>query len=139
MSFKFHCMVLGLAATAMLNAVPLSAAARSDAKPGTLPITTRSKEARKLFESGLLKLENLHSIEGMQDLRKAAAIDPDFGMAEILLSLESVDPAVDPEERVAWRQKAQAARSKVTSGEQLVIDWMANSSEGKIVPAIQAM
>lgn len=139
MVFRLRSIALGLAATVALNAVPLLAAAKPDVKPGTLPITTRSKEARKLFESGLLKLENLHSIEGMQDLRKAAAIDPDFGMAEILISLESVDPAVDPEERVVWREKAQAARSKVTSGEQLVIDWMANSSEGKIVPAIQAM
>jgi tetratricopeptide (TPR) repeat protein len=139
MSFSFRVFILGFAAIAVLNAAPLCAGVDSGATPGTLPITTRSKEARKLFDSGLVKLENLHSIEGMQDLRKAAAMDPDFGMAEILISLESVDPAVDPEERVAWREKAKAARSKVTSGEQLVIDWMADSSEGKIVPAIQAM
>lgn len=138
MSFKLRSVVLGLAAIAVLNAGPLHAAARPDAM-GTLPITTHSKEARKLFDSGLVKMENLHSVEGIQDLRKAAEIDPAFGMAEILISFESVDPAVDPAEKVAAREKAKAARAKVSHGEQLVIDWIADSSEGKMVPAIQAM
>ena len=139
MSFALRSIILGLAATAVLTAEPLCAAVGSGANPGTLPITTRSKEAHRLFDRGLLKLENLHSAEGMQDLRKAAALDPDFGMAEILISFESVDQVVDPEEKVAEREKAKAARSKVSPGERLVIDWIADSSEGKIVPAIQAM
>lgn len=139
MSFKLRSVVLAFTATAILNAGSLLAAARPDAKPGTLPITTRSKQARSLFESGLVKMENLHSVEGIQDLRKAAKIDPGFGLAEILISFESVDQAVDPAEKVAAREKAKAARAKVSHGEQLVIDWIADSSEGKMVPAIQAM
>jgi tetratricopeptide (TPR) repeat protein len=123
----------------ILAAMPLWAVAPPHAPANTLPITTHSKQARQLFDSGLVKMENLHSIEGIQDLRKAAQLDPDFALANILISFESVDQAVDPEEKVAARERAKAARGKVSHGEQLVIDWIANSSEGKIIPAIQAM
>jgi tetratricopeptide (TPR) repeat protein len=106
---------------------------------GALPITTKSAPARQLFVGGLVKLQNLHGPEAMQDLRKAVQLDPDFALANIMISFESVDPSVDPAEKVAARERAIAAKSKVSRGEQLVIEWLANSSEGKIVPAIQAM
>ena len=106
---------------------------------GILPITTKSAPARQLFVGGLVKLQNLHGPEAMQDLRKAIQLDPDFALANIMISFESVDPSVDPAEKVAARERANAAKSKVSRGEQLVIDWLSNSSEGKIVPAIQAM
>src|SRR5215467_13198595 len=101
---------------------------------GILPITTKSAAARQLFVDGLVKLQNLHGPEAMQDLHKAIQLDPDFALANIMISFESVDPSVDPAEKVAAREKAIAARSKVSRGEQLVIDWLSNSSEGKIVP-----
>ena len=106
---------------------------------GILPITTKSTPARQLFIGGLVKLQNLHGPEAMQDLRKAVQLDPDFALANIMISFESVDPSVDPAEKVAARDKANAAKSKVSRGEQLVIDWLSSSSEGRIVPAIQAM
>jgi tetratricopeptide (TPR) repeat protein len=135
---KLRFMLLALTSSAILTA-PLWAVAPPDAPATTLPITTHSKQARQLFDTGLVKMENLHSIEGIQDLRKAAQVDPDFALANILISFESVDQAVDPEEKVAARERAKAARGKVSHGEQLVIDWIGNSSEGKIIPAIQAM
>jgi tetratricopeptide (TPR) repeat protein len=106
---------------------------------GILPITTKSAPARQLFIGGLVKLQNLHGPEAMQDLRKAVQLDPDFALADIMISFESVDPSVDPAEKVAARDHANAAKSKVSRGEQLVIDWLTNSSEGRMVPAIQAM
>src|SRR5947208_639521 len=106
---------------------------------GSLPITTKSAPAHQLFVDGLVKLQNLHGPEAMQDLHKAIQLDPDFALANIMISFESVDPSVDPAEKVAARDRANAAKSKVSRGEQLVIDWLSNSSEGKIVPAIQAM
>jgi tetratricopeptide (TPR) repeat protein len=136
---KLRFIFLALISLAILVPLPLRAVATPDAPASTLPITTHSKQARHLFDSGLVKMENLHSIEGIQDLRKAAQLDPDFALANILISFESVDQAVDPEEKVAARERAKAARSKVSHGEQLVIDWIANSSEGNIIPAIQAM
>jgi tetratricopeptide (TPR) repeat protein len=116
-----------------------AAAETAPKEQGILPITTKSSAARQLFVGGLVKLQNLHGPEAMQDLRKAVQLDPDFALANIMISFESVDPSVDPAEKVAARERANAARSKVSPGEQLVIDWLANSSEGRMVPAIQAM
>jgi hypothetical protein len=84
---------------------PRWAAAAPAHSDNTLPITTHSRQARQLFDSGLVKMENLHSIEGIQDLHKAAQLDPDFALANILISFESVDQAVDPEEKVAARER----------------------------------
>jgi tetratricopeptide (TPR) repeat protein len=106
---------------------------------GNLPITTKSPEARQLFEGALVKLENLHGPEAMQDFRRAVKMDPDFAMANILISFNSVDPTVDPAEQVAARNQANGAKDKVSPGEKLVIDWLTNSSEGKMIPAIQNM
>ncbi|HKD78811.1 MAG TPA: hypothetical protein VKH81_03910 [Candidatus Angelobacter sp.] len=106
---------------------------------GILPITTKSAPARELFIGALVKLENLHGPEAMQDLHKAIQLDPDFALANIMISFESVDASVDPAEKVAARDRANAAKSKVSRGEQLVIDWLTNSSEGRMVPAIQSM
>jgi len=106
---------------------------------GVLPITTKSVAARQLFVDGLVKLQNLHGPEAMEAFHKAVQLDPDFALANIMISFESVDPSVDPAEKVAARDRANAAKSKVSRGEQLVIDWLTNSSEGRMVPAIQAM
>jgi tetratricopeptide (TPR) repeat protein len=106
---------------------------------GVLPITTKSPAARQLFVGALVKLQNLHGPEAMQDFRKAIQLDPDFALANIIMSFESVDQTVDPAEKVAARERANAARTKVSRGEQLVIDWLTNASEGRMVPAIQAM
>ncbi len=92
-----------------------------------------------MFEGGLVKLENLHGPEAMQDFRQAVRRDPDFALANIMISFASVDPTVDPAEQVAARNKANAAKAKVSAGERLVIDWLTYSSEGKMIPAIQAM
>ncbi|HWZ46315.1 MAG TPA: tetratricopeptide repeat protein [Candidatus Saccharimonadales bacterium] len=116
-------------------------AAKSNPRPqqGVLPITTKSLPARQLYEGALVKMQNMHGPQAMQDLRQAAKLDPDFAMANIMISFASVDPTVDPAEQVSARDKANAARSKVGHGEQLVIDWLTDSSEGKMIPAIQAM
>ncbi len=117
----------------------LAAAETAPRDQGILPITTKSAPARQLFVGGLVKLQNLHGPEALQDFHKAIQLDPDFALANIMISFESVDAAVDPAEKVAARERANAAKSKVSRGEQLVIDWLSNSSEGRIVPAIQSM
>ena len=128
-----------LAVFAVCFATLSFAAETAPREQGILPITTKSTPARQLFAGGLVKLQNLHGPEAMQDFHKAIQLDPDFALANIMISFESVDAAVDPAEKVAARDRANAAKSKVSSGEQLVIDWLTNSSEGRMVPAIQAM
>ena len=123
-------------------AVCIAAFAAAETAPreqGILPITTKSTEARRLFVGGLVKLQNLHGPDAMLDFHKAIQLDPDFALANIMISFDSVDASVDPAEKVAARDRANAAKSKVSPGEQLVIDWLTNSSEGRIVPAIQSM
>src|SRR5215467_14492153 len=115
------------------------AAVPQQQQTGILPITTKSQEARQLFVGALIKLENLHGPEAMQDFRRAVKIDPDFAMASILISFNSVDQTVDPAEQVAARKQANAAKDMVSPGERLVIDWLSDASEGKMVAAIQNM
>src|SRR5215471_1610064 len=115
------------------------AAVPQQQQTGALPITTKSPEARQLFQGALIKLENLHGPEAMRDFRSAVKMDPDFAMANILISFNSVDPTVDPAEQVAARNQANGAKDKVSPGERLVIDWLTNSSEGRMIPAIQNM
>src|SRR3954451_2161776 len=109
-------------------------AGASSGDPG-ITVTTSSPEARELFTAGLARCQTLHLREGFQLWRKAAQVDPDFALVHILLSNFSPDPA----ERVAEREKALAVRKHASAEEQLVIDWLSNSSKGQLVPAIQAM
>ncbi|HEV3317641.1 MAG TPA: tetratricopeptide repeat protein [Candidatus Angelobacter sp.] len=111
----------------------------SAGQPGNVPVTTKSEEARQLFAGGVVKLENMHGPEAMKDFRKAVQLDPDFAFADIMISFVTVDQNVDPAEQMAARDKAKAARSKISHGEQLIVDWLTSSSEGKMVAAIQAM
>ena len=122
-----------------IGSAPLSAQTEEKHLPDSLPITTKSPEALTLFQGGLVKLENLHGPEAMEDFRHAVKLDPDFALANIMMSFASVDPTVDPAEQVAARKRANASRAKVSPDEQLVIDWLTNSSEGRMIPAIQAM
>ena len=100
-----------------------------------IQVTTRSAKARELFEQGLAQCQTLHLREGFATWRKAAQADPHFALVHILLANFSPDPA----ERVVEREKALASRKRVSPEEQLVIDWLSNSSQGRFVPAIQAM
>jgi len=106
---------------------------------GVVPVTTKSAEARDLYLHAMIKLENLHGEEAMQDMRKAVQLDPDFALANVIISFPTVDPVVDPAEQVTARERANAAKAKVSRGEQLIIEWVINSTEGHMVPAIQAM
>jgi tetratricopeptide (TPR) repeat protein len=104
-----------------------------------VPITTSSPQAHDLYVHAMVKLQNMHGEEAMQDFRKAVQLDPNFALANVIISFPTVDANVDPAEQVAARDKAKAAKAKVSRGEQLIVDWIANSSEGRMVPAIQAM
>lgn len=127
-----------LAAAILMIALSAGVAAQTpvahSSDPG-ITITTKSPQARAFFVQGLAECQTLHLRAGFQLWRKAADADPNFALAHILLSNFSRDPA----ERVTERQKALAARPYVSREEQLIIDWLSNSSQGKWVQAIQAM
>ena len=128
-TFAFITFAFALTAAASTNGVNTTS---SDAG---ITVSTKSPQARAYFEQGLAECQTLHLREGFALWRKAEKADPDFALVHILLSNFSRDPA----ERVSEREKALASRRFASREEQLVIDWLSNSSQGRWVPAIQAM
>ncbi|HWZ43086.1 MAG TPA: tetratricopeptide repeat protein [Candidatus Saccharimonadales bacterium] len=103
--------------------------------PDGMEMTTKSAKARASFVDGLAKMETLHIDEGLQSWRNAAKQDPNFALAHIFLAYF----AQDPTEQVRERDKALATRPLAGPEERLIVDWLANASKSKWIPAIQAM
>jgi len=114
-----------------LAALPVSAERHTTG----MQMSTKSAQARSFFELGLAKMETLHIEAGLENWRKATKADPNFALAHIFLAYF----AQDPTEQVAERDKALAVRQMAGPEEQLIVDWLANSSKSQLVPAIQAM
>ena len=114
--------------------VCVSAAYGTDHK-GDMQISTKSREARGLFQQGLTKIEALHEQAGLVDWRKAVQADPKFALAHILITFFTLDPA----EQLAEREKALATRQFASEEEKYIIDWLANASQSLWLPAIQSM
>ena|ERR1700694_3053589 len=100
-----------------------------------IQVTTKSSQARSYFEQALAKQQTLHLEEALDGFHKAVQADPQFALGHMLLSYFSQDPA----EQVSERDKALASRELASKEEQLIIDWLSDSSKGQWIPAIQAM
>jgi tetratricopeptide (TPR) repeat protein len=98
-------------------------------------ISTKSPKAHALFEEAMSKIELLHVQAGLENLRKSVQADPHFALGHIMLTFFSEDPA----EQVRERDKALATRQYAGPEEQMIIDWLANASRARWIPAIQAM
>src|SRR5712675_973249 len=102
---------------------------------GSIPISTRSQEARKFVEISLDKYEN-HIVGGaVVNARKAINRDPQFALGYAALSLASLGGI--PDAAALGRAKALAPRA--TRDEQLLIRWMTSISDRDLLPAITAM
>jgi len=101
----------------------------------TLPVTTGSLKARKLYEAGRTDFENLKVDKALENWRKATKLDPQFALAHIEIALVSRDPA----EQNSELKQAKAFTRQVTSGERLFIRWVAGVRENNYVAGIQAM
>ena len=110
--------------------------AREHSQKGAMPITTKSREVRRLLEEAWrLNLDEVQQAQAIEVLQKAVKIDPNFAFGHLLLSQCSLDPG----EQVREQQKASATRSHAGPGEQLVIDWFQNAADHKLIPAITDM
>jgi tetratricopeptide (TPR) repeat protein len=105
------------------------------AHSSNLPVTTSSPQARKHFERAMRSFEDYRLNECIQDLREATKADPKFAQAFILIAKISKDPV----EQAAARKRAQALGPSVSSGEQLLIRWLADAQEDNYLAAIAAM
>jgi len=112
-----------------------SALALAHDVPTGMHISTKSPQAHVAFEKGLAKMEMLHIQDGLESFRAAVQADPQFALGHIVLMFFSQDPT----EQVVERDKALAARASANPEEALIIDWLANASQARYIPAIQAM
>ncbi|HEX4603607.1 MAG TPA: tetratricopeptide repeat protein [Candidatus Angelobacter sp.] len=103
--------------------------------PTGMHISTKSPQAHAFFEKGVEKMEMLHIEDGLQNMRNAVKADPQFALGHIFLTFFSQDPT----EQVAEREKALATRAFADAEEKLIVDWLANASQSRLLPAIQAM
>jgi tetratricopeptide (TPR) repeat protein len=103
--------------------------------PSGMHISTKSQQAHVYFEKGMQKMEMLHIQDGLENFRNSVKADPQFALGHVILMFFTQDPT----EQVAEREKALAARASANPEEALVIDWLANSSQSRSIPAIQAM
>jgi tetratricopeptide (TPR) repeat protein len=102
---------------------------------GSIPVSTRSEEARKLVEISLDKYEN-HIVDGaLANARKAIHRDPQFALGYAALSLASLGSIPDS----AALGRAKALLPHATPDEQLLIRWMTSISDHDLLPAISAM
>jgi tetratricopeptide (TPR) repeat protein len=104
-------------------------------KGAQLPVTTSSTRARTDFEAAMQDFEQYRLNDSLQFLRAATKSDPKFAQAFIMIAKISKDPA----EQTEARQQAKQLASGVSSGEQLLIRWLAGAQEDDYLPAIAAM
>jgi tetratricopeptide (TPR) repeat protein len=101
-----------------------------------LPLTSKSAEARRLAEEGMmLDLDQVEQATAIEMLRQAVKIDADFAMGHEFLAQISLDPA----EQVSEQQKAFNTRAHATAGEQLAIEWYQDAMDHKLISAIMKM
>jgi tetratricopeptide (TPR) repeat protein len=132
---RWTALLLVLLGTAALGASTRHRAPKLAHRPATLPVTTKSAPARAKFEDGMVALEQLRRGEAVNDMRAAVKRDPRFAQAWILIS----HLTHDPDEQATARARAEQLAPRVTSGERLLIRWLAGIQEGNFVPAISAM
>ena len=102
---------------------------------GSIPVSTRSQEARKFVELSLDKYEN-HIVDGaLNNARRAIQKDPQFALGYAALSLASLGSIPDS----AALGRAKSLLSRATPDEQLLIRWMTSISDRDPLPAISAM
>jgi tetratricopeptide (TPR) repeat protein len=98
------------------TSVPRSVA--DDAVARSLPVTTKSEEARAAFNEGRLQLFGFNHDEAIRAFRRAATLDPDFAMAywgvATALGPHINNPAVSPEKSKDAIEALKSARDRIT-------------------------
>jgi tetratricopeptide (TPR) repeat protein len=105
-------------------------------KTDTIPITTKSAEARRDYDMGVVHYEDLLKLDsGLEYFREAVKADPRFALGHAMLGFATFDP-VEGERHRALATKYIAT---ATPDERLLIRWMNGTKNGQLVPAIAAM
>jgi predicted Zn-dependent protease len=102
---------------------------------GTLPVTTKSDDARKLVETAIDQYENVLLDLSVENARKAIAKDPHFALAYAIWSYA----ANRNQPAASALQRAKTLAPKATPDEQLLVNWLVDVQEGNNIAAIGAM
>jgi len=121
--------------TAARNATPVAPMVHRQQLFGTLPVATRSDDARKLLETALDQYENGLLDMSVATAHKAAAKDSHFALAYAVWSYA----AHRGQPSVQALQHAKTLATRGTPEEQLLANWMIDVQQGEILPAIGAM
>lgn len=92
-----------------------------------VPVTTNSKEAKKIFMQGRDKMENSQTIAAAELFDKAIALDPNFALAH----LYRAQTGGTREVVLKHRELASTLSDKVSEGERHIIKYTIASAEGK--------
>jgi len=101
----------------------------------TLPVSTKSPEAARAFESAMVHYENHRWHNALDAWNEALKFDPDLAQAYVWISFTTGDPAEESRDRA----KAESLINSVTPGEQLLIRWLAGVRENRYLEGIVAM
>lgn len=102
---------------------------------GSIPISTRSEETRKLLEQAIDQYENVLLDLSVANAHKAAERDPKSPLAFAVWSFAA---RRDQPSAEALR-KAETLASRGTPDEQLLVRWMTSLQKEDMLPAISAM
>jgi predicted Zn-dependent protease len=102
---------------------------------GTLPIATKSDEARKLLEKAIDEYENALLDMSVSNAHQAATKDPHFALAYAVWSYAANRSQPNAEAL----KHAKALASKSTPDEQLLVNWLVDVQQGDNLAAIGAM
>ena len=125
-------LILGFAGCALLC---VAHAAQITSSAADIPLTTSSEAARRAFRGGLENLENQQTQRAHIDFRSAVRADSNFALAHLFLAYDNGNPS----EEKAELTKARLLASNASKPEQMMVEWMAGSREGQMVPAISAL
>jgi tetratricopeptide (TPR) repeat protein len=105
-------------------------------RPDTIPVTSKSAEARRLYEDGLHDdFDLLYVVRGIETIRHSVKVDPRFAQGHAMLAFVTTDPAEGEHHRALARQYMQSA----TPDERLLIQFLNGTRDGHVVSAIAAM
>jgi len=102
---------------------------------GSILLSTRSEEARKLLEAASDKYENAMYYEAVDLAKRAAEKDPQSPLAFAMLSFSARRTTPD----LAAFAKAKSLLPLAAPDEQLLVRWMTGIQERNLLPAIMSM
>ena len=101
----------------------------------SIPVATRSEEARKFVELSLEKYENVLLNDAVVNAQHATEKDPHFALSFAVLSFVSRQATPN----APALSKAKALLPRASADEQLLARWLINVQERNLLPAIVSM